>query len=79
MVAHRSSSAAALFLLLHVCFAPSQALADANISITEIHVVVSNHFDAGCKIAGCSNSTAEDFMWPLGCATTFHGPGRPYA
>ncbi len=49
-------------------------------NITEIHVVTSNHFDGGCKIGGCNNvSTAMDFMWPLGCAITMHGPGQPHA
>ena len=48
--------------------------------IKEIHVVFSNHFDGGCKIGGCNNvSSAEDFMWPIGCATTMHGPGQPHA
>ena len=40
----------------------------------------SNHFDAGCKTPGCNNvSTEPDFMWPVGCATTLHGPGQPHA
>jgi hypothetical protein len=48
--------------------------------VTEVHVVFSNHFDGGCKIRGCNNvSTVEDFMWPIGCATTMHGPGQPHA
>jgi hypothetical protein len=48
--------------------------------ITEVHVVFSNHFDAGCKTPGCNNvSTEPDFMWPIGCATTLHGPGQPHA
>jgi hypothetical protein len=48
--------------------------------VTEVHVVFSNHFDAGCKTPGCNNvSTEPDFMWPIGCATTMHGPGQPHA
>ena len=31
----------------------SQALGAADVEPTDIHVIFSNHFDAGCKISHC--------------------------
>jgi hypothetical protein len=50
--------------------------------VVEIHLVASNHFDAGCKIRGCQPDPPagyEDPIWPAVCATTMHGPAQPHA
>eukprot|EP00041_Stephanoeca_diplocostata_P034253 m.1154078 g.1154078 ORF g.1154078 m.1154078 type:complete len:814 (-) comp24488_c0_seq7:2031-4472(-) len=38
-----------------------------NVSVTEVHAIFSNHFDAGCKIPGCGRLSAGE---PDRCART---------
>lgn len=56
--------------------------ATPKVVVKEIHVVVSNHFDGGCKIRGCQPNQPpgwKDPIWAPNCALTMNGLAQPHA